>query len=174
MREAKAYLASQLGFSETGLFVLEKWIIPEIEKIGIIINNPFSECAKNLDLEHLGKIEKLDEERRFWRAFNLKVTPTNNKLMEESDCMLAILDGGHAVDDGVSGEMGYYAGIQRGPIITLRSDFRLGENIATSINPQLSGYIFQSRGVLVDRLQGPNATERWFAEIKKWYDSFRK
>lgn len=91
--------------------------------------------------------------------------------MQNSDCLLAVLDGGHAVDDGVASEIGYYAGMRRGPIFALRSDFRGGENIAVSINPQLLGYILESKGKLID---GQGALERWFQAIKDWYNSFTK
>ena len=167
MKKIKAYLANQFGFSETGRYILDTLIIPEIEKIGITVFDPFKGCEKKLDLGYLSQLERYEERVKYWDKFSKKIAPINNDLMHNSDCLLAILDGGHSVDDGVASEIGYYAGIKRGPIFALRSDFRCGENIAVSINPQILGYILQSGGTLVD---GPNAIERWFSEIKKWYD----
>ena len=169
MRGAKCYLANELGFSETGRYVLDTLVKPRITEIGIYIYDPFIECAKELDLEELKELQGYGNRVRHMKEFNEKVTPINNRLMKDSDCLLAILDGGHAVDDGVASEIGYYAGIERGPVIALRSDFRSGENIATSINPQLLGYILQKGGILVD---GEKAMEKWFKEIRKWYESF--
>jgi len=170
MKEVRAYLANQFGFSETGRFILDTLIKPRITAIGITINDLFLECGKELDFGYLSKLTSHEDKVRYWEIFSRKVTPINNRFMQGSDCLLAILDGGPAVDDGVASEIGYYAGIRRGPIFALRSDFRSGENIAVSINPQLLGYI-TSRGKLID---GPNALERWFQAIKDWYDSFTK
>ena len=171
MKEVKAYLANQFGFSETGLYLLNNLIKSRIEQIGIIINDPFVECTKELNSEHLSSLKSYNAVKRYWEKFSSKVNPINNRLMQNSDCLLAILDGGHIVDDGVASEIGYYAGIERGPIFALRSDFRCGENIAVTINPQLLGYILQSKGKLID---GESALERWFIEIKNWYDFFIK
>ncbi len=165
MREIKGYLANQFGFSETGRYVLNNLIKPTIEKIGIKVNDPFLECGKELDFNLINSLKSYDERVKYWADFNAKVTPINNRLMKDSDCMFAILDGGPALDDGVSSEIGFYAGIERGPIFALRSDFRLCENIACSINAQVLGYIVQSGGKLID---GPNSVKRWFSEIQNW------
>jgi len=171
MKQIKAYLANQFGFSETGRYVLDTLIIPRIEKIGIIVNNPFEESGKELDIKYLEKLKKYDDRVKYWKKFSKRIPSINNELMKDSDCMLALLDGGHAVDDGIASEIGYYTGIERGPIFALRSDFRCGENMAVSINTQVMGYIIQSGGKLID---GPNAIERWFSEVQKWYDSLRE
>src|SRR3989338_11384900 len=170
MNEVKAYLANQFGFSETGRYILDNLIKSRIEEIGIIILDPFIECAKQQDLSHLDSLTSYKDKMKFWNDFNLKVTPTNNQLMLESRCLLAILDGGPAIDDGVSSEIGFYAGIKQGPIFALRSDFRCGENIATTINSQVLGYILQSGGKLID---GKDSLERWFSEIERWYESVK-
>jgi nucleoside 2-deoxyribosyltransferase len=173
MKEVKAYLANQFGFYELGrLCILDNFLIPKLKAIGITINDPFEENKKFFDGEELKRLEEAglyNEVKLFWQRFDEKVTPTNNKYMQDSDCLLALLDGGHAVDDGVASEIGYYAGIKRGPVFGLRSDFRGGENIGCSINPQVQGYIRESGGVIITP---PNAIERWFEEIKKWHDSF--
>lgn len=163
--ELHGYLSNQLGFSQTGNFVLDKLIKPKINDAQITILDPFEEVGKELNLSKVGKIKVHQKVIQYWRTFNEKVTPINNKLMESADCMLAILDGGHAVDDGVASEIGYYAGLNRGPIFALRSDLRLAENVASKINPQVEGYIIQSGGALID---GPNALERWANTIDMW------
>jgi len=169
MKKVTGYLGSQFGFSETGRHVIDTLIKPGIERIGIQINDPFVECGKELDINHVLSLRDYDECVKYWAEFSRKVTPINNRLMGESDCLLPILDGGHAVDDGVASEIGYYAAIGRGPIFALRSDFRRGENIAVSINPQLLGYILLSDGYLAE---GQNAIDKWFSAIKRWHDSF--
>jgi hypothetical protein len=180
MKKVKAYLANQLGFSETGKYILENLIIPKVNEIGITINDPFRECEKELDSKHLDKLEKYEDVRNYWDEFNSKVAPINNALMQNSDCQLAILDGGHAVDDGVSSEVGYYAAMKRGPIFALRSDIRRGENLATSINLQLRGYIVESGGKLVEAPDPEFKGEKypvistWLSEVRKWSDGFRE
>ena len=89
--------------------------------------------------------------------------------MQNLKCLLAILDGGHTVDDGVASEIGYYVGVKGGPIFALRSDLRGGENITVSVNPQILGYIQQSGGTLIE---GTDAIERWFEEIRRRCERF--
>lgn len=144
-------------------------IKPRIKEIGITIYDPFLECEKELDFIRLYNLKSYEAKRDYWYEFSSKVAPINNRLMQDSDCMLPILDGGHSIDDGVASEIGYYAGIKRGKIFALRSDFRCGENMAVSINPQVLGYILQSGGALID---GTNSLERWFYEISAWYSKF--
>ena len=165
MREVKAYLASQFGFSQTGKYILDNLIIPKIKETGIIVIDPFVECDKEFDVDYLESLEKYEDRKEYLRDFNKEITPINNRLMQKSDCLVAILDGGHSVDDGVASEIGYYAGIKKGPIFALRSDFRLGENMAVSINPQILGYIYQSGGFLDDCIY------KFFTDIKNWHDS---
>src|SRR3989344_3402324 len=165
-REIKGYLANQFGFSETGMYILDNLIKPRIREIGIIIHDPFIECAKELDLNYLEKLDNYGGRKKYLEEFSKKVTPINNGLMQDSDCLIAILDGGHVIDDGVASEIGYYAGIRRGPIFALRSDFRLGENMAVLINPQVEGYIALSQGYLAS---GKNSLGMWFEKINDWH-----
>jgi hypothetical protein len=172
-----AYLANQLGFSETGKYVLEKLIKPELKRIGLNILDPFEECEKQLDRSILSKLEYHDDVMEFWKEFNRKVSIINNHLMEISDVMTAILDGSHAVDDGLSSEIGNYYQLRKGPIFALRSDFRICENIAAPINVQVAGYIENSmhekhhyRGKLIT---GPDSISRWLIEIENWYKTVK-
>ncbi len=167
MKEISGYLANQFGFSETGRFLLDKLIKPEINRIGIKIYDPFEECEKELDLTRLSKLKKHQDVYSLWEKFGHKITPINNRLMKKTNCMFAILDGGHALDDGVASEIGYFAGIKQGPIFALRTDFRKVESMANTVNWQIVGYIKQSKGKLI------NNTEEYFSEIQKWYDSLK-
>lgn len=160
-----AYLSNQLGFSETGKYVLDNLIKPKILEAGIQINDPFERLAEELDFAYLSKLDRHEDVQHFWDTFSKKVTPINNGLMLNSDCMVALLDGGHAVDDGVASEIGYFSALKLGPIFALRSDVRLGENLAVTINPQVLGYITESGGEL---FEGPRSIERWAAAINNW------
>lgn len=160
-----AYLSNQLGFSEIGKFVLDNLIKPKINEAGIKINDPFETVGEELDFNYLSKLDRHGDVIHFWDTFSKKVTPINNDLMKNSDCMIALLDGGHAIDDGVASEIGYFSALKLGPIFALRSDVRLGENLAVTINPQVLGYITESGGELFD---GPGAVEKWAAAINNW------
>lgn len=165
MKEIKAYLANQFGFSETGKYVLDNLIIPKLKKMGLTVFDPFEECGKNLDLECKEKLEKegkYQEVRNFWEGFISKIGQINQRLLQQSDCLLAILDGGHSSDDGVSNEIGRYSEMKRGPVFALRTDFRLCENMASSVNVMLLDDILKTGGKLCKSI------DEWFSEIEKW------
>ena len=90
MKEVRAYLANQFGFSETGRFILDTLIKPRITAIGITINDLFLECGKELDFGYLSKLTSHEDKVRYWEIFSRKVTPINNRFMQGSDCLLAI------------------------------------------------------------------------------------
>ena len=166
----KGYLTNQWGFSETGK-ILIKYVKEKIEDIGIAVLDPFEECSKELNLEELSRLVDIKSRKEYWMQFDKKVTPINNRLMRQSHCHLPILDGGSAVDDGVSSEIGYYAALVEegvisrgfGRIFALRTDIRLGENIGCTVNPQIEGYIRQTGGKISTTL------DDWFKEIRLWY-----
>lgn len=159
------YLSNQLGFSEIGKHTLETLIKPKIEKAGINILDPFEWVGQEVDFDKLESLKEHEKVMAYWTELNNKVTIINNQLMQNSQCMLAILDGGHAIDDGVASEIGYYSALGLGPIFALRTDLRLAENMAASINPQVLGYIKLSGGELIE---GTDAVERWAAKINQW------
>jgi nucleoside 2-deoxyribosyltransferase len=172
----KAYLGSQLGFSDVGRMALQQ-IKPRIAAIGINVSDPFEECPKacaesGIDLV-AGPLSTIpNEQLAFWQAANDIIGRTNEKNMEDSDVMLAILDGGHTVDEGLAGEMGYFSNISDGgPILGWRSDFRICENAAAPINIQLMRTFDKSKGTLVT---GFNSFEKWLDEISQWRELFLK
>lgn len=166
----KGYLSNQWGFSETGRILVQQ-VKERIKDIGILVLDPFEECAKELDFVELAKLTNFEDRRKYWEKFSRKVTPINNRLMRQSQCQFAILDGGPAIDDGVSSEIGYYAALVEegvipkgfGRIFALRSDFRLGENLGCLVNPQIEGYIHQTGGEISKTL------DDWFKDISSWY-----
>lgn len=168
----KAYLANQFGFSETGRFILNEMFKKKWENIGIEILDPFAECAKEIDFSVLEEDLPNCWHMHYWSKFNDKVTPINNKLMWRSDCLVALLDGGHSIDDGVASEIGYYAGARPGcPIFALRTDLRLCENMALTINAQVYGYIKMSGGGF---FTGPDATQKFYARLTEFANGLSK
>lgn len=150
----KAYLANQYGFNEIGRLLL-KQIKYNLEfECEFNVLDPFQKCEEVLDINKLKTLTLANDVFAFWEEFNFKVPVINNKLMADSDCMIALLDGGHSLDDGVSSEIGYYAGrFPEKPIFALRTDFRLCENPVGKINVQVLGYITMSGQKLFTSLE---------------------
>ena len=120
-----AYVASQFGFNEPGREFLERFYERLRNEVEIFPLCPFKACE-----------EFLDKNNPNWGKFNKIVGKVNyGILIPNSKLLIALLDGSHAIDDGVSAEIGYYAGKMPGnPIIGIRSDFRLAENPEAPIN----------------------------------------
>lgn len=141
-----AYVASQLGFSASGKEQLNKFYNRLRDESGVLALCPFTACGEYLDFSRLADSKTIDEVLGFWNEFNKIVGPVNyRELMPRSKLMIAILDGGHALDDGVSAEIGFYAAEYKGrkPVVGIRSDFRLAENPAALINPAVRYFIDQ-------------------------------
>ncbi len=121
-----AYVASQFGFNSPGREFLESFYERLRRKADILPLCPFKACG-----------EYLDKTLPNWREFNRIVGLVNYEiLIPKSKLLIALLDGSHAIDDGVSAEIGFYAGrYPEKPIIGIRSDFRrASENPETAIN----------------------------------------
>jgi hypothetical protein len=141
-----AYVASQLGFNVSGRNYLSRFYARLKHEAGILALCPFSACEEYLDFSRLYDAETLDDVNGFWDDFNRIVGPVNyEELMPRSKLMVAILDGGHALDDGVSAEVGHYATKYEGrkPVVGIRSDFRLGENPRAPINSAVRYFMDQ-------------------------------
>lgn len=186
----KIYLANCMGFNAIGRDVMNNKIIPRLEEMGIEVLEPFREGLKNLDMEKPGKMENVKEKEKLEMELSREIPKLNDSLMLKSDALLPVLDGPEGVDDGIASEIGFFAGINNGkkPIIAVRSDFRMGENTAVPINPQMIGYIEMCRGILVcsnkiidfsdgfreKGLEDKDPLEAWFGEIEKWCRAFRE
>ena len=138
-----AYVGSQLGFNEPGKQYLNDIFYPELKKRKVLPLCPFAACAEYLDLSKLNENMSLKEYTAFWEDFNKIIGPVNyESLMLHSKFMIAIFDGSHASDDGLCSEVGYFAS-KHGPIVGVRSDLRLAENIASPINVAIRYFIDQ-------------------------------
>ena len=144
MAKKTIYLANQLGFSETGKIALRQ-IIPKLEKYFNILE-PFKDAGT------IKKITSLDAAK--------SIILFNRRLMSKSKIMAPILDGSHAIDDGIAGEIAEYALRRLGPIIALRTDLRQHDS-NFSINPQIEGYIKDSGGKICRTLS------EWYFELEK-------
>ncbi len=170
-----AYVASQLGFSDLkdhlGLYYNRLK-----DEAGVLALCPFAACSEYLDFNTLDQAKSIEDVMGFWQDFNALVGPVNyGELMPRSKLMIAILDGGHALDDGVSAEISYYAERYQDskPIIGIRSDIRLAENPAAPINPAIRHFLDQ--GPYGNKLVvGPGAYVAAMPKIKNLADRIRK
>jgi len=153
------YLANQFGFFEYGRMFLNKIVVPEMQNRGIKVYEPFSIMEKKLDMKYIMSATEYDERVKRWNEFSDLIGPTNKESMKNSQMMIPILDGGHSVDDGVSSEISHYAAKEYGPIIALRTDFRLAENLGTRVNAQIVDDIKNSKGKIC------TSAKEWYSEI---------
>lgn len=169
-----AYVASQHGFSyyedrydkfSTGSLLEEFY--EALKEKNILPLCPFKACREHLDLEKLGSMKTINEQRKFWEEFNDIVGKVNcEQLMPRSKLMIAILDGGHAVDDGVAAEIGYYSAKFDKPIIAVRNDIRVSENQYATVNAAVS-YFIEKKNLF----SGPAAYERALDSLENIADS---
>jgi nucleoside 2-deoxyribosyltransferase len=100
-----------------------------------------------------------DADRALQRA-NAKVGLYNERAIERSDAMLAILDGSE-VDSGTAAEIGFAAAFPPVaiPIVGLRTDTRVsGDNVGTIVNLQVERFIRRSRGRIIYKHTGSDET----------------
>ncbi|HLE05968.1 MAG TPA: nucleoside 2-deoxyribosyltransferase [Candidatus Nanoarchaeia archaeon] len=166
-----AYLANQLGFASIFKPTLDN-IRNQLELIDLTVYEPFREASiYKDDIIKANNTDSIKEQVILWNDLDDKIGNLNNELMNKSDCLIALLDGGHTIDDGVSSEIGHYATLKRGPVFALRTDFRLTENVGTSINLQVLKYIKESKGELIDyKTYGDYCMSKFFETIKKWLE----
>lgn len=167
-----AYVGSQFGFNEPGRIFLNQYFYPRLEKeAGVYPLCPFKACN-----EYLGGIPKqttnIKNQLSFWNRFNQLVGCVNVEyLMPRSKFMIALIEG-HNLDDGLCSEIADFARTF-GPVIGIRSDARLAENIAAPINPAVRYYMDLGpfKGCF---LNGPRAYIIAIKAIKDLADAYRK
>ncbi|MCK4808009.1 MAG: hypothetical protein KAS90_00140 [Candidatus Aenigmarchaeota archaeon] len=140
-----AYIGSQLGFNVPGKYFLEQFY-NELIEIGVLPLCPFMSCDEYLDISYLNDNMSVKEHIEFWKNFNENIIPSVNydTLIPKAKFMIAILDGSHGIDDGVSSEIAYFAS-NYGSVFGIRSDFRLAENIAGGVNSAVSHFFSKER-----------------------------
>lgn len=168
-----AYVGSQLGFNTPGKIFLEERFYPKLREVRVLALCPFKACGEFLDFSKINDDMSVKEYRKFWERFNKIVGPVNYEtLMPKSKFMIALLDGSHAIDDGLASEVSYF-GEKHGHVIGIRSNFRLSENIAAPINPAIR-YFIDSKAYNGQFFDGPHAYDNAYKAIKKLADKFLK
>ena len=93
-------------------------------------------------------IRDLEIRKGTLREINHSIGHNNRKAIEESDLLVAVLDG-LDIDSGTACEIGYAAAHGK-KIIGIRNDFRLcGDNEAACVNIQVEYFINDSGGKII-------------------------
>lgn len=146
-----AYVASPLGFSEAGVFFYDTVLIPLIVKIGFEIRNPWTLTPREL-IDSVQALPYGQERKEAWEKINSVIGDNNRKAIEESDIIVAVLDGPD-VDSGTAAEIGYGSGLKK-PVFGYRGDFRPGgENEGSIVNLQVEFFIRLNGGEIVTDLE---------------------
>jgi nucleoside 2-deoxyribosyltransferase len=146
----KIYIASPFGFSESGRLFLYEKLIPLLTGSKLLCIDPWKLTPEDL-IDKVNSITDPIERRNEWIKLNRVIAENNKKGIEESDGVLAVLDGTD-VDSGTAAEIGYAAAINK-KICGYRSDFRRsGDNDGAVINLQVEYFILNSGGRIVTNL----------------------
>ena len=165
-----AYIGSGLGFNYPGQFFLNDFYSRLQGEAGVLPLCPFESCGSFLDLSELNDSMSLREAREFWGYFGTKIVgPVNYRgLMPKSKMMIALLEG-QTVDEGLAAEIPEFLHTNKGPLVGIRSDFRLAENMSAPINLAIAHFFhnihenpFRFRTYFV---QGPAKRETYDAAI---------
>jgi nucleoside 2-deoxyribosyltransferase len=147
----KIYLAGPLGFSEAGRDFHYRVLIPNLQRAGHMVLDPWTLTDPAKIAAVLGLAVGADR-RDAWRTLNCEIGRNNQAALDACDAVLAVLDGVD-VDSGTAAEIGY--AFARGkPIVGYRGDLRLaGDNEALTVNLQVEYFIRASGGDIVATLQ---------------------
>lgn len=147
---AKIYVASPLGFSETGRLFLYEKIVPIIEKLGYKPIIPWELTEK----QGIIKVKSMPPGKRKLKArvqLNNVIGMNNEKAIEAADGLVAVLDGTD-VDSGTASEIGYGSALGKW-VVGYRSDSRLSaDNEALVVNLQVEYFIRRNGGTIARNL----------------------
>lgn len=140
-----AYVASQFGFNSPGREFLEKNLYPKLREAGIEPLCPFTACGEYVTEDMLDEELSIHRNKEANSKFAQIACEVNYRiLMPKSKIIVAHLDGSHAIDDGLSSEVAYFA-TMHGPTVGIRSDMRLHESATSGTNFAVK-YFFEQPG----------------------------
>ena len=144
----RVYTAGPLGFSEGGR-LFHAQIVSLLTELGHSVLDPWA-----FDPGRIATVAAMpygEARRDTWSKLNVEIGKKNMELLDQSEAVLAILDGVD-VDSGTAAEIGYaYARQKR--ILGYRGDFRLaGDNEGSIVNLQVEYFILASGGKIVASL----------------------
>lgn len=145
------YLAGPLGFSEVGRAFHQNVIIPLVQEVGFDIRDPWALTPIAL-IAPVIEMPYGPDKKKAWSRLNLVIGKNNVLAIEESDLIIAILDGTD-VDSGTAGEIGYASALGK-TVIGYRGDFRLSaDNEGSLVNLQIEYFIGLNGGQIVTNIK---------------------
>lgn len=151
MKKPIAYLAGPLGFSESGRLFHNTVLIPLVLESRFDIRDPWALAPIEL-IRAVTALPLGEEKKKEWAKVNAVIGRNNAALIEESDLIIAVLDGAD-VDSGTASEIGYGAALQK-PTIGYRSDFRLSaDNEGSMVNLQVEYFVRLWGGEIVTNME---------------------
>lgn len=146
------YIASPLGFTESGRLWQEQVLLPAFDGLECSIYDPWviPHEAKAI-LDQANSLPSSQERSSLLYKFNRLSGAHNVQALKDSSGMLAVLDGVD-MDSGTAAEVGYMSAMGK-PVVGLRTDFRFAsDNEADPINLQVVYFLEASGGRLVHSL----------------------
>lgn len=149
----KIFLASPLGFSESGRLLLPA-LCDRLRELGYEPVNPW-DASRDLE-EQLRQVDAIADpniRRSELLSVSMKIAERNASLLRGCGGVLAVLDGCD-VDSGTASEIGYAFGLGGKVINGYRGDFRRsGENDGVCVNLQVEYWIRKSGGAIVQSVK---------------------
>ena len=151
MRNPIAYIASPLGFSEAGRLFYNNVLVPMIKQIGFEVRDPWT-LTPQKTIDFAAKLPYGQEKKQRWSVVNLIIGGNNARAIEESDLIVAVLDGVD-VDSGTASEIGFGVALGK-TAFGYRGDFRLSsDNEGSTVNLQVEYFITKSGGEIVTSVE---------------------
>jgi nucleoside 2-deoxyribosyltransferase len=141
-QKIRAYIASPLGFTESGLFYYNSILIPRLQR-DFDIRDPWALVTAKEMSAALTEPDTLPN-------FRLEIGKRNYQAINQSDILISILDG-QEVDSGTASEVGYAAGLGK-TVYGLRTDTRTSGEIGMPVNLQVAAFIHMNGGCICSTL----------------------
>jgi nucleoside 2-deoxyribosyltransferase len=137
----RAYIASPLGFTESGRHYYEGVYLPALARVVDPIDPwSFTSAAEVIAAEAAGELTEL------W----LGIGRRNSAAIRSADLVVALLDG-QEVDSGTAAEIGYAAGVGK-RCFALRTDLRQNGEAGVAVNLQVVSFVLDSGGAIAGSL----------------------
>lgn len=164
MRKPIAYLAGPLGFSEAGRSFHNTVLIPLVTEIGFEVRDPWVLTPAEL-INSVLTLPYGQKKKETWSSINSVIGRNNALALEESDIIIAVLDGVD-VDSGTAAEIGYGSALRK-TVIGYRGDVRLSaDNEGSIVNLQVEYFIHLYGGEIVTNIESLKTA------LVKFRDSF--
>jgi nucleoside 2-deoxyribosyltransferase len=137
----RAYIASPLGFTESGRHYYEHIYLPTLATVVEVID-PWALTT----VEEVLAAQAAGTETELWLAVGAR----NMEAIAGAEILVANLDG-QEVDSGTASEIGYAAGLGK-RCYGLRSDLRQSGESGVPVNLQVAAFIDQSGGTIAGSL----------------------